>query len=442
VRTRTARLLLFGTLAVLAIASCATIANAYVIAGTRWPGGYVPYHVDAPGLRSAVDAAAARWNRSGANIRLVDVSAAKAKIRVRKLPAAKCLGIVGQAPVGYEPGQVGTVFLQPQCGSLELIPIAAHELGHVLGFGHDTVHCSVMTPVEGDRPKACGGVAALPWEYDCKVLEQTDVAGAVKLYGGHAKPIANTFPWCPSLPTPPPATKAVATAFPASSLATASIRWVDPAASSLRHVLVNRRADTCPSYPSVPDISPISIRPGSPVRRGVTVAYRVGKAGSQTALDTDELEPGSFCYSVWTIGPAGRYTRSANAILRIGAAPASATALALTATTTLTGDVVPGTIVPEVSLHYRIPASPPVQTVRVERTPGACPATATDFSGDLISAPPITPGDVTTIDNYQLTPGSWCYAVLIGLADRDVAPALVQVVVPAPPAAVPPVASP
>ena len=108
----------------------------------------------------------------------------------------------------------------------------------------------------------------------------------------------------------------------------------------------------------------------------------------------------------------------------------------------MTGDVVPGSIVPEVQLHYRIPASPPVETVRVERSAGACPAVATAFSGELISAPPTTPGDVTTVDNYQLAPGSWCYAVLIGLADRDLDPALVQVVIPAPAPVVPPAPSP
>jgi hypothetical protein len=426
------RRLLLAALAAAAIAACAATANAYVIAGTKWPGGDVPYHVDAPALRSAVDKAAARWNRSGADIRLVDVPAAKARVRVRALTPGKCLGVVGRAPVGYAAGQVGVVYLQPRCGSLELIPIAAHELGHILGFAHDTVHCSVMTPVEGTRPTACGGVAALPWEYDCKVLEPTDVAGAVKRYGGRARPIANTFPWCPDLPTPPPATKAVATAFPASTLATASIRWVDPSSSSLKHVLVNRRPDSCPSYPSVPGVSPIAIRPFAPVRRGVTVAYRVGRAGAQSALDSARIDPGRWCYSVWTNGPKGRYTRSANAVLQIGPPPAAASSLALTATTTLTGDVVPGAIVPEVELHFRIPPSPPVQTVRVERVAGACPAIATDFTGDLISAPPTTPGDVTTVDNYQLTPGPWCYAVLIGLADRNLDPALVQVEVPTP----------
>jgi hypothetical protein len=407
------------------------VAHAYVISGTRWPNGYVPYHVDAPALRSAVDKAAARWNRTGAKVELVDVAAAKARIRVRQLPAGKCSGVVGRAPVGYAATGTSYVYLQPRCGSLELIPIAAHELGHVLGFGHDTTHCSVMTPVEGDRPRSCGGVAALPWEYDCKVLETTDVAGAVKLYGGTAKPVANTFPWCPDKPTPPPATKATAVAFPSGSLATTSIRWVDPSSSSLKHVLVNRRASTCATYPSVPGISPTSIRPFATPHRGTTVAYRVGKAGAQSALDSAALDPGTWCYAVWTIGPDGRYTRSANASVRIGKPPAAASSLALSASSALTGDVVPGATVPEVSLHFTLPATPPILTVRIERAPGACPAVATDFTGELITAPAVTPGDVTYVDNYQLTPGPWCYAVKIGIADRELDPGLVQVEVPA-----------
>ncbi len=202
-----------------------------------------------------------------------------------------------------------------------------------------------MTPEEGDRSKVCGGPAPLPWEYDCRVLEATDVAGAIKLYGGHARPLHAGFPYCPALPTPPPATHAVARAFPASSLATASIDWIDPASTALRHVLVNRRQGSCATYPSVPGVSPIEIRPSGAPLRGTTIAWRVGVAGAQSALDTDRIDPGRWCYSVWTVGPAHRYTRSANAIVQIGPPPAAAASLALTASAALTPDIVAGATV-------------------------------------------------------------------------------------------------
>jgi hypothetical protein len=420
-----------GLVAAAAALTAPVAAHAFVIAGSPWPGGYVPYHVDAPALRSAVDAAAARWNASGARVRLVDVPASRAAIRVRRLSSGACEGVVGRAPVGRESGRVGILQLQASCGPLGLIPIAAHELGHVLGFGHETRLCSVMSPDEGDRPRACGGPGALPWEYDCRVLEPTDIAGAVKLYGGRARPPHPGFPFCPLLPTPPPATGAQALAFPASSLATTSVHWKVAPAPSLRHVLVNRAASACPTYPSVPGVSPIEIRPSVTPRRGQTVAYLPARTGAQSLLDVATLDPGRWCYSVWTIGPAHRYTRAASAFVRIGPRPDLATKLGLTATAAVAPGLVAGGGVPEVSVSFRLPASPAVASVRIERIVGACPPPGTTIDGQLVGQPSPTPGAISVTDQSGLTAGSWCYAVDIQLADRDLEPALVQVEVPA-----------
>jgi hypothetical protein len=417
-------------------------ASAYVIAGAAWPGGYVPYHVDAPALRSGVRAAAARWNASGARVRLVEVPAAKAAIRVRRLPAGPCIGLVGRAPVGYRSGSLGIVQLQTSCGPLGVIPVAAHELGHVLGFGHVRTGCSIMTPEEGNRATICGGPAPLPWEYDCRVLEPTDVAGAVKLYGGHARNVSTAFPYCPTLPTPPPATHATAHAFPASSLATTAIDWTDPPARSLRYVLVNRRAGGCSTYPSIPGVSPIPVRPSGTPLRGTTIAYRTGRPGAQSALDSDKIDPGRWCYSVWTIGPSHRYTRSANAFVQIGPPPPAAASLALSASASLVPGIVGGATAAEVTLRFHLPPTPKIDAVHVERIAGACPPAATDPLGELVAEPAAVPGDVVVGDSSDLSAGTWCYIVRIQLADRDYEPALMQVDVPAPAPVAPPAATP
>jgi hypothetical protein len=430
--------LLLAVLVVSAALLAPAVSDAYVVAGTPWPAGRVAYHVDVPALRTAVEAAAARWNRSGAKIHLVEVPAAQAAIRVRRLAEGPCDGIVGNAPVGREGSGVGIVELQASCGPKGLIPVAAHELGHVLGFGHETKLCSIMSPEEGNRAVQCGGLAPLPWEYDCRVLEPTDIAGAVKLYGGRAKAPRAGFPYCPTLPTPPPATKARAFAFPASSLATTSVSWNAAASPSFKHVLVNRRAGTCPTYPSVPGVHSTPIRPGSPTRIGITVAYRVGRSGTQSALDVDSLDPGHWCYAVWTLGPSNRYTRAATAGVQIGPRPALATSLGLSATATLVPSViVVGGSTPQVALHFTLPATPAVTAIRVERIAGTCPAPGTTVLGALVGEPAPTPGQITVTDSADLSPGAWCYAVDIQLADRDLDPALVQVEVPA--ATTPPV---
>ena len=83
-------------------------------------------------------------------------------------------------------------------------------------------------------------------------------------------------------------------------------------------------------------------------------------------------------------------------------------------------------------MRFRLPASPMVDAVRVERIVGACPTAGITIDGELVGEPSPVPGDVSVTDSGGLTPGSWCYAVRIRIADRDLEPALVQVEVPAP----------
>jgi hypothetical protein len=207
-------------------------------------------------------------------------------------------------------------------------------------------------------------------------------------------------------------------------------------------VLVNRRAGGCPTYPSIPGVSPIPVRPSGTPLRGTTIAYRTGRAGAQSALDSDTIDPGRWCYSVWTIGPSHRYTRSANAFVQIGPPPPAAASLALTASASLVPGIVAGATAAEVTLRFRLPPTPKIDAVRVERIAGACPAAATDPLGELVAEPAAVPGDVVVSDSSDLSAGTWCYIVRIQLVDRDYEPALVQVEVPAPAPVAPPAATP
>ena len=163
-----------------------------------WPGGVVAYHVVTPSLRWSVQMAAAEWNRSGARVRLVERPAGKAPLSVRAMRGGGCIGAVGFAPLGaLPPGWHDTIWLQARCGRFHLIEIAVHEFGHVLGLGHDTRHCSVMSPVTGG---GCKDVL-YPWEYRCHPLERIDVQRAVALYGGRVPRRPRAAP-CVSKPTP------------------------------------------------------------------------------------------------------------------------------------------------------------------------------------------------------------------------------------------------
>jgi len=66
--------------------------------------------------------------------------------------------------------------------------VIAHELGHVLGLGHENSVCATMNAyIDVNHPANCA--APPPGTWVCRLLRADDVRGAVKLYGGTVRPL-------------------------------------------------------------------------------------------------------------------------------------------------------------------------------------------------------------------------------------------------------------
>ena len=172
----------------LAPATVVPRAAGYRVDGRAWPGGMVPYYNAAPDQKWAVAQAVSAWNTSGAQIRFVSVPRQNAKLVIRSTGSRSCAS--AHATLGY--GTAPTVRIwkagapTKTCNPYWAAGALAHELGHVLGFGHETRGCAAMNP-SGNHlgPSACN--RAEPWEWRCRLLEHDDIRGAVAVYGGAAR---------------------------------------------------------------------------------------------------------------------------------------------------------------------------------------------------------------------------------------------------------------
>jgi hypothetical protein len=174
----------------------------------------------------------------------------------------------------------------------------AHELGHVLGLGHEPDVCSIMN---------FGGSLCDPprtGKWRCRLVEAVDIRRVASRYGGSGGSVrrpATCYKW----PIPKPATELSAVLRPAGeerSSPEVTLKWRNPTSKGLFRVLVNRAKDRCPD--SHRDREAVIV--DEQVRDDFHNDVPRGKLDS-TIDSTIGSATGNFCYRAWTGEEAGRY---------------------------------------------------------------------------------------------------------------------------------------
>lgn len=176
-----------ATLAAILLALvCVPTAGAYRLEGGRWPTKTIRYYNEVPAYTWAVDTAAFAWNSSGAHVQFLKSSRQSADVLV----GIRWFKVAGEARLQRLNGRIvgAQVGIQSGHDRYTMALVIAHELGHVLGLGHEDRVCATMnTYIAVSHPKQCAAPPAGMWV--CRLFRADDVRGAVSLYGGSVRPI-------------------------------------------------------------------------------------------------------------------------------------------------------------------------------------------------------------------------------------------------------------
>jgi len=299
---RTVRLLALAALALLALPSAG---QAYVLEGQAWPGGVIRYYNAAPDQQWALTQAVNAWNRSGAQVRFVPAPASEAQVVVRH-PGSACTS-KAWASVGYAPSAYVDVSRlddrSPFCNRYAAAELLVHELGHVLGLGHETRGCAAMNPdgyLQG--PSLCP--QAPSWQWHCRLLEPDDVAGAIAIYGGAAAQLP-AQPDCDLYaPIRAPGKLAVAWSGVEGQL---RVSFRRPASIRVPDFLRGRG----------PEAYAVSLTPGTtcPTDPGSLPHYRWRVPPGAMQAEYETPTSGPSCLAVWAFDSFGRPSRAATLVV-------------------------------------------------------------------------------------------------------------------------------
>jgi hypothetical protein len=180
--------------AVLVSLVLAPSAGAWKTTGRQWHTGTIRYANIAPDYEWSLGRAVAAWNASGANVSFVRVPRAKADLVVGARLDAGDKHEAGLARTFSVDRWItsATVFIRSGTSQYAAAQIFAHELGHVLGLGHEDRACVTMnSALYVDHPFMCS--APPPGRWRCGLVTRDDAAAAAHLYGGTARGSSREF---------------------------------------------------------------------------------------------------------------------------------------------------------------------------------------------------------------------------------------------------------